>query len=88
MLKPAGIFLQVTLLPPPPPSQLRARASHSRANVGMFRVDDDSGVGTCVVDRGVGTCVVEGLSMLHQIMKAKLSSIEVGAFRFEFPPGG
>ena len=58
MLKPAGTFLQATLLPPSPPSQLRARASHRCADVGMFRVDDDRGVGTCVVDRGVGTCVV------------------------------
>ena len=32
MLKPAGTFLQATLLPPPPPSQLRARASHRRAD--------------------------------------------------------
>jgi hypothetical protein len=30
MLKPAGTFLQATLLPPPPPSQLRARASIRR----------------------------------------------------------
>ena len=86
MLKPAGTFLQATLLPPSPPSQLRARASHRRADVGMFRLlmmivvwervssTVDRGVGTCVVCRDgrswCGNACREGLSMLYQIMKA------------------